>query len=220
MAFMTRRANRTPAVARSAAAAALVLAASACSSGESGTEVEGLCAQPADSATGASLRRLLGTDEFTTDVAMSDRRFVAELKEDIRERREKSGTSPAYLCTFVPQDSEGSVVLGFQWAPAAYPGENAPQAGSRYDVSGVPGESGDLAATLSVSCDLGGELSEPSRKAVLHAVASLTTDRGKEVDQELTDRRLSFLYLMTREVTDALGCGNEPLAKEPVVKPA
>lgn len=73
---------------------------------------------------------------------------------------------------------------------------------------------------LHVPCDLGGELSEPSRKAVLRADASLTVNRGKDVDQEMKARQLSFLYLMTREVTEALGCENKPLVKDPVVKAA
>ncbi|MFD9030137.1 hypothetical protein ACFVZW_03055 [Streptomyces sp. NPDC059567] len=197
---------------------ALVLAASACSSGGSDTRVEGMCGQPADSDAGTSLRHVLGTDDFKTNVIMSDRRFVAELKEDVQERREKSGTAPAYLCTFLPEDSDERVVLGFAWAPAEEPGEDPAQAGSLYDVSGVRGESQDLASELRVPCDLGGELSEPSRKAVLRADATLTVNRGKDVDQEMKARQLTFLYLMTREVTEALGCENKPLAKDPVVK--
>ncbi|MFD7914611.1 hypothetical protein ACFV30_28475 [Streptomyces sp. NPDC059752] len=39
------------------------------------------------------------------------------------------------------------------------------------------------------------------------------------VDQAGKDRRMTLTYLMTRRVTDALGCENEPLEKPPVVKP-
>lgn len=202
-----------------AGAIALALAATGCSSGDSGARAEGLCGPSTDSAAGKALRDVLGTDDFTSDAVTSDQRFVSQLKNDLKERQGERSSPPAYLCRYSPDGSKERVVLDYAWAPAAEPANRRAQEGTFYDVNGATGEIGSLSAGLYVKCDLRGDLSAPSSKAVLRADASLTVNRGKDVDKEREDRELSFLYLMTRGVTDALGCENKPLAKDPVVKP-
>ncbi|MFF2569121.1 hypothetical protein [Streptomyces sp. NPDC058084] len=201
--------------------AVTALVVTACSSGDSGSQVEGLCGRPADSSAGKALREVLGTDEFSTEVIESDERFLREFKEDLKEWQGGTrSTSPSYLCTYLPEDSKERVVLDFAWSPADEPGKQRARGGTFYDLNGATGSIGHLSAGLYVKCELPGELAAPAGKAVLRADAALTINRGKTVDKETEARQLSFLYLMTREVTDALGCENKPLAKDPVVKPS
>ncbi|MFB7028026.1 MULTISPECIES: hypothetical protein [unclassified Streptomyces] len=201
-------------------AAVVALTATACSSGDSGSQIEGLCGPAADSAAGKSLREVLGTDDFTAEAITSDGRFAERFKRDLKEwSGGPNSTSPSFVCKFVPDGSENHVVLGFAWSPADQPGKERAEGGKVYDVSGATGSAGQLAAELFAPCELGGELSGPSRKAVLRADAALTVDRGRNVDRQREASELSFLYLMTREATELLGCENEPLEKDPVVKP-
>ncbi len=65
----------------------------------------------------------------------------------------------------------------------------------------------------------GGELSGPSRKAVLRADATLTVDRGRDTDRQRETRELAFLYLMTREAAKVLGCENHPWRTTPSSSP-
>ncbi|MEU7116345.1 hypothetical protein [Streptomyces sp. NPDC046182] len=213
-----------PGLARTAVAAAavavLALTATGCSSGDSGAQVEGLCGPSADSDAGKSLRTVLRTDDFTAEVLRSDDNFVREFKKDLREwQAGKNSTSPSFLCKYVPEGSKGHVLLGFAWSPADQPAEQRAQGGTFYDLNGATGEVGNLSAGLYATCVLGGELSDPSRKAALRADALLTADRGQRVDKDQEAEQLSYLYFMTREVTKALGCENKPLEKDPVVKP-
>jgi hypothetical protein len=199
---------------------ALALVAVSCGFGDSGSQVEGLCGQPADSAAGKALREVLGTDDFRAEAIMSDEHFAQRFKTDLKEwRGGPDSTSPSFLCKYLPDDSDDHVVLSFAWSPAEQPAKERAEGGKLYDVSGATGSTGHLAAELFTPCTLGGELGEPSRKAVLRADATLTVDRGRNVDRKREASELSFLYLMTREAAEALGCQNQPLAKEPVVKP-
>ncbi|MEV5974323.1 hypothetical protein [Streptomyces sp. NPDC051921] len=162
---------------------------------------------------------MLGTDDFKADTLMSDQRFTSELKDDLKERRGERSSSPAFVCRYFPDGSEERVVLSYAWSPADQPAKNRRESGTFYDVTGAAGETGQLAAALYVKCDLAGELRDPASKAVLRADASLTVNRGKDVSKEMEAQQLTYLYLMTREVTEDLGCTNKPLAKDPVVKP-
>ncbi|MEU9705742.1 hypothetical protein [Streptomyces sp. NPDC047981] len=212
--------DRAGALSRSGAAVALALLAVSCSSGDSGSQVEGLCGQPAESAAGKSLRDVLGTDDFTAEATMSDDRFAEKFKKDLKEwQGGPNSTSPFFLCKYLPDDSGERVLLSFAWSPAEQPQKTRTGGGTVYDVSGATGSPGHLAAELFTPCTLGGELSEPSQKAVLRADATLTVDRGRTVDQQRQETELSFLYLMTREATEVLGCENKPLTKDPIVKP-
>ncbi|MFD3947739.1 hypothetical protein [Streptomyces sp. NPDC058579] len=217
--------RRAKALVRGAATAAsatvLALAATACSSGDSGTQVEGLCGPSADSSAGTSLRQVLRTDDFTAQVLRSDDNFVREFKKDLREwPGGENSTSPSFVCKYVPEDGKGHVLLDFAWSPANQPGkQRARESGPFYDLNGATGEVGDQSSGLYVSCALGGELSARSRKAVLRADLSLTVNRGETVDKAREAEQLSFLYYMTRAATEVLGCENKPLTKEPVVKP-
>ncbi|MFF9200043.1 hypothetical protein ACF09L_33030 [Streptomyces sp. NPDC014779] len=194
----------------------------ACTSDGSDSQVEGLCGPAADSEAGKALREVLETDDFATEAMQTDERFLARFTKDLKEWGGKDSTSPSYLCTFVPADDEKkSVVLSYAWSPAEEPQEKTAKGGATlYDVNGATGEPGHLGTTLYVTCRMPGELGENSKKAVLRADASLTVNRGKEVTKALEERQLSALYLMTRGVTDALGCENKPLDKAPVVKPS
>ncbi|MFF7178877.1 hypothetical protein [Streptomyces sp. NPDC008121] len=199
---------------------ALALLAVSCGSGDSASQVEGLCGPSADSAAGKSLREVLETDDFAARAMMSDAYFAEQFKTDLKEwRGGPASTSPSFLCKFLPEDSDHHVVLSFAWSPAEEPAKQSTEGDKVYDVSGATGSPGHLGAELYTPCTLGGELRAASRKAVLRADATLTVNRGKNVDQQREATELSFLYLMTREVTKALDCQNQPLVKEPVVKP-
>ncbi|MFJ3580626.1 hypothetical protein ACIPPS_00075 [Streptomyces sp. NPDC090127] len=199
---------------------ALALVAVSCSSGDPGSQVEGLCGPPADSAAGKSLREVFGTEDFRAESIMSDEVFAEHFKKDLKEwQGGPNSTSPSFLCKYLTDDRDERVVLSFAWSPADTPMKRRAEGGKVYDVSGATGSPGHLNAELFASCTLGGELSGPSRKAVLRADATLTVDRGRNVDQAREEEELSFLYLMTREATEVLGCENEPLAKDPAPKP-
>ncbi|MFG2644561.1 hypothetical protein ACGFYP_26740 [Streptomyces sp. NPDC048370] len=195
--------------------------ATACSSGDSGTQVEGMCGPSADSSAGKSLREVLRTDDFTAEVLRSDDNFVREFKKDLREwQGGRDSTSPSFVCKYVPEGSQGHVLLDFAWSPADQPSRQRAQSGNTfYDLNGATGEIGNLSSGLYVSCVLGGELSDPARKAVLRADLALTVNRGQTVDKAREAEQLSFLYYMTRAATEVLGCENKPLAKDPAVKP-
>ncbi|WP_327168125.1 hypothetical protein [Streptomyces subrutilus] len=90
-----------------------------------------------------------------------------------------------------------------------------------FDVNGIPGETNDIASRLFVPCDLPDPLRELSDKVWLRADTSYSVNiRRPKGDQTSKDRQTAFAYLMTRRVTEALGCENKPLEKAPVVKPA
>lgn len=70
-----------------------------------------------------------------------------------------------------------------------------------------------------MECRLPGKFGTLSKQVLLYAEASNTLNRGRDVDQAAKDRQVTFLYFMTRKATDALGCENDRLKKEPVAKP-
>ncbi|MFJ3905960.1 hypothetical protein [Streptomyces sp. NPDC090025] len=203
-------------LAAAALAAALALGAAACTSGGDSGQVRGLCGPAAASATGQALRAVLGTDEFTAKVETPDEDFVARMRKNLREREDRRSTVPTYLCGYFPEGSEERMVLDYAWNPADQRGQDSAE---RYGLNGATGVTGPLSAGLYVECTLPGDLAEPSRSAVLRADAALTIDRGRDLDEAAREQRLRYLYLMTRDVTEMLGCENKPLAKEPVVAP-
>jgi hypothetical protein len=205
---------------RSAAVIALALVAVSCSSGDSGSQVAGLCGPAADSAAGKALREVLGTDDFTAKTMRGDDSFAEDLKRDLKAwGGGPDSTSPSYVCKYVPDGGNDHMLLSFAWSPVEQPAKLRAEGGKLYDVNGSTGSLGNLGTELYTSCTWSGELSEPSHKAVLRADTVFRVGRGDNADGNREKSELSYLSLMTREAAKLLGCQNQLPAKEPVVKP-
>ncbi|WP_069173460.1 hypothetical protein [Streptomyces griseus] len=151
---------------------------------------------------------------------------TSDLVEGMRERlQEDKPTLPQATCSFAPRNTVSSkrLRIEFSWVPrnpeASHRNE-LPGPLSHYDVNGAAGEANDISSHLRVECVLPGADKETSKQILLQGEASNTLLVGTEVRQKTIDQQITFLYLMTRRATEALGCENDPLAKKPVVKPS
>ncbi|MFD5750275.1 hypothetical protein [Streptomyces sp. NPDC127033] len=127
-------------------------------------------------------------------------------------------------CSFSPKihKTGGGEALHveFRWTSRSNPrewGRPANEA-SYYNLNNVLGESDETLSRIRITCDLPGELSEPSQQTLLQAESSNTAYAGTEADKNTRDRQITFLYLMARKAVEALGCENNPLAKDPVAR--
>ncbi|MGW3561249.1 hypothetical protein ACWDNT_28630 [Streptomyces sp. NPDC000963] len=180
------------------------------------------CAVSADSPEAKLLSRVMRTDSFTTRNGYRSPRFVEKAQDRLREYG-KEGKAPAVRqCFFFPdgRSDDGQTTVEYGWAPLSDAQKGTGTAGTRrYSLNGATGRSGDVTTDLYVRCELPGELKEPSKKVLLHAGVSFTTNLGTVEDHGTQDQQMSFVYLMTRRATELLGCENHPLADDPVVKP-
>jgi hypothetical protein len=210
-------------LARSAAVVVLALAAVSCTDETAAPRADQLCEFPRDSSGGKVLRQVLGTDEMVTTIYAQPSHLTERLRNDLEQRQSSDSTLPAYACSFSPKNHEGASTLriGFSWVPSGGPEKEPRSLGdaSHYNLNGVLGESNDIGAGLRMECRLPGKFGTLSRQVLLYADASNTLNMGRDVDQAMKDRQVTFLYFMTRKATDALGCENDPLKKEPVAKP-
>ncbi|GAA2944077.1 hypothetical protein GCM10010518_33990 [Kitasatospora cinereorecta] len=200
----------------------LSLAASACTTGPEAAPEARFCDVPASSSEGKAVRDVLKADELKSTVFAE----TSDLVEGMRERlQEDKPTLPQATCSFAPRDTVSTkrLRIEFSWVPRTpdASGRNKlPGPLSHYDVNGAVGEANDISSHLRVECVLPGADKETSKQILLQGEASNTLLMGTEVQQKTINQQITFLYLMTRRATEALGCENDPLAKNPVVKPS
>ncbi|MEV7562621.1 hypothetical protein [Streptomyces sp. NPDC089795] len=208
---------------RSATAVLSVVLLASCTSGGSEAKIEHLCTVTPASEEDVLLRGILRADGFTTDINNRTSRVVEGLERDLREIDPAKQTLSTSMCAYQPTAQEGSERARFEfgWVPrTSKDAEPSLSDGGRFEVNGAFGESNYFLTKLLVRCDMPGDLAEPSESAWLYAKASYTVNTGRtDIDQAAKDRQTALAYLMTRRVTDALGCENRPLEKPPVVKP-
>lgn len=209
---------------RSTIAAALVLAATSCTSESTDQPVSEMCSHPRTSAEGKLVQELLGTEKYETTIRNTNSDLAEKMNEHLREWQPGSSAFKIQTCAISPEapgTSGGNTLrTDFYWTSREDPEPSGRPADthSYYNLNGVYGESDETLARLRIECDMPGDLGKPSKRTLLGADSSNTAYVGTEMNQEARDRQIHFLYLMARQATDALGCENEPLKKAPVVK--
>ncbi|MDQ0797219.1 hypothetical protein [Streptomyces sp. B1I3] len=204
------------------AVALLWLATSACTTDGKAAPEKEFCDVPTSSAEGKLVRDQLKAQNLRSTVFAE----TSDLVEGMQERLEEDlsePTLPQATCSYAPRDTAGTKTLRieFSWVPRnveAGHGNKLPGPLSHYNVNGAVGEANDISSHLRVECVLPGADKKTSKQILLQGEASNTLLMGTEVQQKTIDQQVTFLYLMTRRATEALGCENDPLAKEPVVK--
>ncbi|MFD9407849.1 hypothetical protein ACFWBN_12660 [Streptomyces sp. NPDC059989] len=206
----------------SAAALVCVLALASCTSGGSEAKAVNPCGISASSEEDALIREILATEDFETKAFKSTSELVDKVKRALPGMRPGKHSYFNAACRYGVEDEHRAVsaTFSFGWSPRVPPG--LPSNGVSYELNGASGVTNESNSTLLVQCDLPGELGAQSRNVWFSADAYfsfLPATGAAVVDQAGKDRRMTLTYLMTRRVTEALGCENKPLEKPPVVKP-
>ncbi|MFE8006476.1 hypothetical protein [Streptomyces sp. NPDC057418] len=217
--------GRSPAAA--CVVVALAIAASGCTSGDS-TEPQArdeLCRLAPDSGESGTLRQLLGDNDVRTDISNDTDHLIESMRDWLKPGGPERSALPLRMCSYRPAKNTGArmVSIEFGWLPHEEAGrrsEALPGKVHHYTVNGATVQANDIVSRLTVTCRMPGDLEEASQKVMLQGEASNTLLMGTEVQQKTIDQQITFLYLMTRRATEALGCENDPLAKNPVVKPS
>ncbi|MEU5805696.1 hypothetical protein [Streptomyces sp. NPDC047718] len=210
------------ALGRSTAALTCAVLLASCSSGDADEKAAGLCGTTSSSEEAVLLREVLETEGFTTKARKSMGELVKKLERDLRSMPPEKQTYYHLICSF-QADTETRLAranFSFAWAPRTAPQQPWFTGDVSYDVNGARGVADNATARLLVQCDMPGDLATQSQKAYLSADAYYSfMDFEPDKSQAATDRKMALTALMTRRVTEALGCGNKPLEKSPVVKP-
>ncbi len=209
---------------RSTAALVCAVMLASCTSGGSEAKAANPCGISASSEEDALVREILATEDFETNALKSTSELVDKVKRALPGMRPGKNSYFNAACRYRVEDDHRAVsaTFSFGWSPRVPPGP--PSNGVSYELNGASGvtSTSGSSSTLLVQCDLPGELGAQSRNAWFSADAyfSFMPATGTDaVDQAGKDRRMTLTYLMTRRVTEALGCENKPLEKPPVVKP-
>ncbi|MFJ9578015.1 hypothetical protein ACIRQF_16810 [Streptomyces sp. NPDC101191] len=208
-----------------AAVGACLVSLTACGSSEepqAGPPDDFVCDIQAKSPEQNLLLQIMRADTYTPQIDHRTPRFVENMQINLRGTPEYRVTSSVRQCEYFRNDGReaGQTTLTYRWVPladaekVAYPAETR-----RYRLNGATGWSHDTAAGLSVRCELPGDLEAPSKNVLLRADASFTVNLGPVHDHGTQDQQMEFVYRMARRATEALGCANKPLEKEPVVEP-
>ncbi|WP_436990629.1 hypothetical protein [Streptomyces sp. enrichment culture] len=206
-----------------AVVAGLLVASCTTGGGERGVADDHLCRLPAESAEREAVLRAAGADEVRTTVLARPSLFAERSKDELRLWRGTGDVLPTDVCLFQRQEggADGSVRVSFQWAtPVTGTVAGQPlRDPRRYAVNGLPAEAGEGGAKVGFSCVMPDDLRDTSRKAQLVGRVTLTGGPRKGPREDRDVRQVALAYLMAQRAVDALGCENEPLRGEPVVKP-
>lgn len=202
---------------RSTAALVCVLTLASCTSDDSDAEAANLCGITASSEEGTLMREVLGAKEFQTKVYTPTDKLLDMSERALPVIRPEKTRFFTNVCGYgtgdEQQDFRMTFLTGWSLRASQAPLNN----GVSYELNGAQGLATDSRSRLLVQCDMPGELGEQSRKVWLTGDANFAPSRP-DVDQATKDRRMALTYLMTRRVTEALGCENKPLEQAPVVK--
>ncbi|MFE4370075.1 hypothetical protein ACFRMN_17920 [Streptomyces sp. NPDC056835] len=205
----------------SAAVAAIVLAAASCTTESPAPAASNSCEHAPASTEAKLVSQLLGTDEYKTGYR-DDSGLSEKLTDELRQWKPGGTEYTTDVCRFspkVPRTSGGNTLrVEFYWTSRSNPSKWGRTSGSYYNFNGITGESDETLGKLRVPCSLPGELNGLSKQTLLGADVSNTAYEGPEVNQQARDQQILFLYLMTRKATEALGCENNPLKADPIVK--
>ncbi|MFE5243695.1 MULTISPECIES: hypothetical protein [unclassified Streptomyces] len=199
----------------------LAIAVSGCTSGDTAEPRSNgeLCRLGQDSAESTSLRGLVGGNDIRTEISNDDGDLVESMENWLKPGGAEKSALPLRMCSYRPEAATGArtVSLEFGWLPLDEANELPGQV-RHYDLNGATVQANDINAKLTVPCRMPGDLGDPSAKVMLEGQVSNTLLIGTDVEQRTVDQQVTFLYLMTRRATEALGCENDPLAKDPVVE--
>ncbi|MFJ2820815.1 hypothetical protein ACIO7M_06835 [Streptomyces toxytricini] len=194
----------------------------ACGSGDADEKAAGVCETPTASNEAVLLREILQTEAFTTKTRKSTDEVVRKLKRDLRSLPPQQDTYHHLVCTFytASETRYAGANFSYSWMPRTAPRKPLIGDDVAYDVNGVHVVASASFARLLVPCAMPGDLAEQSQKAELF-VDGFFDFRGFQPDwsQAGKDKRAALTYLVTRHITDALGCENKPLEQPPAVKP-
>ncbi|MCX5413556.1 hypothetical protein [Streptomyces sp. NBC_00059] len=203
----------------------LAFAVSGCTSGDTAEpqSKDELCRLGQDSAESTSLRRLVGENDISTEISNDDDDLVESMEDWLKPGGAEMSALPLRMCSYRPEAATGAhmVSLEFGWLPldeAAGKAARLPGKVRHYDLDGATAQANDINAKLTVPCRMPGDLGDPSAKVLLEGKVSNTLLVGTDVEQKTVDQQVTFLYLMTRRATEALGCENDPLTEDPVVQ--
>ncbi|MHC6628203.1 hypothetical protein ACYTFC_19310 [Streptomyces globosus] len=207
---------------RSTAALVCVVLLAACGSDDTEEKAAGVCEAPSASEEAVFLREILQTEAFTTDQRKPKDELVRKLKRDLRSLPPDRDTFHHLACRFATASDTGYAGANFSyaWMPRTAPRKPLIGDDVAYDVNGVRVVAGATMAKLLVPCDMPGDLVEQSQKADLYTDVYFHFVRSEpDRSQAGKDKRAALTYLVTRHITDALGCENRPLEQPPTVKP-
>ncbi|MER7520860.1 hypothetical protein [Streptomyces sp. NPDC126499] len=181
-----------------------------------------LCEISEGSAEEALLHRTLAARSYDTEWLHRDRDFSERMQDMLRHSSTPS-TPRVESCGFAPRDQQSNardVVIHFSWTPRVDPSKH-PRLKERtyYELGNSFGESSDAFTELRTPCTIPGDLRTKSEERFLHAKATYSADLDAAPDTTMRNEQVSFLYLMARRATNALGCEGNPLKADPVAKP-
>ncbi|QNE75370.1 hypothetical protein F0344_12730 [Streptomyces finlayi] len=210
---------------RSIVASALIVAATSCTTAESPDQpISQMCSHSRTSTEGKLVQRMLGTEQYKINIRNTNDDLTEKMNENLREWKPEISAPNIQTCALIPAypKTSGGNTLGteFSWTSRESPAPSGRPADthSYYNLNGTYGESDETLAKLHIECDLPGELSTLSKRTLLVARSWNTAYTGPRESQDARDRQMHYLHLMARKATDALGCENEPLEKDPVIK--
>ncbi|MEV6421909.1 hypothetical protein [Streptomyces sp. NPDC051662] len=203
----------------SAAIAAFALAATSCTTEAPDPPVSHSCSDPAEK---KLVQQLLKASEYRTTIFNTDSNVSEKMMDDLRRWKPGGTEYTTQVCSYSPKIRRASggntLRVEFYWTSRSNPSKWGRTSGSYYNFNGITGESDETLAKLRVQCSLKGELDGLSKQTLLGARGSNTAYEGPEVNQKARDQQILFTYLMTRKITEALGCENNPLKADPIVK--
>ncbi|MFJ2175542.1 hypothetical protein ACIOHE_21905 [Streptomyces sp. NPDC087851] len=198
------------------------MTATSCTTEKSAPPPDHPCGTDEEAGTRALLQQIMGTDKYITTIHNTNSKLMEKMTEELQKMRPSESAMSFSTCLFRPKDSQdGGKAFGIEYTWTAREDSTKgrlPYKVSYYNINGALGEANDVSMRLRVPCDLPGNLRKASSQAFLLAESSNTLDMKDASNQKTRDQQATFLYLMTRKATDAIGCNNNPLEKDPTVK--
>jgi hypothetical protein len=212
------------AFARSTTALLSVVMLASCASGEPEAKAEQPCGISSSSEEGVLLRGIFRAEEFETLIYNSTGEVATALRHGLPETSpgRRPYLKPTCALWAAGQNGGDRVTFSFGWISrtAKEVKEPLPNGVPFEADGGAFGQANDTDTSLYVGCEMPAELGGPSKSAWLRATASHNVSPPRTgIDPAVRDRQTALTYLMTRRITEALGCENKPLEKPPVVKP-
>ncbi|GGS89840.1 MULTISPECIES: hypothetical protein [Streptomyces] len=207
---------------RLTAAVVCTVLLAACGSGGADEKAARVCEAASTSEEALLLREILQTEAVVADPPRTMDELVRKLKRDLRSLPPHTDTARYIGCTFETNSDvrHARVNFSFSWMPRAAPLNLLIGGGVEYDVNGVRVAADSVHARMYVPCAMPADLADHSQKADLHVVVSSNfMDFAPDRSQAGREKTAALTYLVTRNVTDALGCENKPLEQPPTVKP-